>query len=168
MSSHNKPFSYGQPSIEALLDCFFSGNNDPLEFLTNNEAFDTIKHEIKRLQDQFEEEVKIAKEIKHRNKTNDHDWWEQQRVDDMGLDEVERFVKYLEQLRSNVVATVNKEEPKANNNDLAIIDKSDGNHHEARVVDPLTDHKFVNDIAPLNFFFDDGNFFDNMDISGLI
>ncbi|KAJ0075588.1 hypothetical protein Patl1_33833 [Pistacia atlantica] len=37
-----------------------------------------------------------------------------------------------------------------------------------KIVDPLTDHSVVNDVAPLNFFFDDGNFFDNMDIGGLI
>ncbi|KAJ0007293.1 hypothetical protein Pint_29336 [Pistacia integerrima] len=165
MSPNNRPFSYGHPSVKTLLDRFFSGNNESSEFSTNNEAFDTIKHEIDRLQDQFEEEEKIAKEIKHRNETNDHNWWEQQRVDDMGLDELEQFVNSLEQLRSNVAARVNKEE----NNDLAIVAKSDGvDHLEARIVDPLTNHSVVNDVAPLNFFFDDGNFFDNMDIGGLI
>lgn len=164
MSPHNRPFSYGHPSVEALLDRFLSGNNDPLEFSTNNQAFDMIKHGIERLQRQLEEEERIAKETKHRNENNQHDWWEQP-TDNMGLEELEQFVKSLEQLRSNVADRVKRE---ANNEQLSIVAKTEEDLHEASAANQLTDHNFARDIEPLDFFLDDVNFFDNVDIRGLI
>ncbi|XP_034922597.1 agamous-like MADS-box protein AGL62 [Populus alba] len=114
-SPGKKVFAFGHPDLDMVLDRYLSdsstarelgavSNNDPQVQQWNKEYEEALK--------ELEEEEKQVAMAEQWNKVCENDvngrfWWDEP-IDDMGLEELEEFVRAMEELKKNVAARANE------------------------------------------------------------
>ncbi|TYG39844.1 hypothetical protein ES288_D12G048300v1 [Gossypium darwinii] len=88
-SPKGKPFIFGHPNIETILDQLY----DECE-----EALEKLKEEKKKRIEHTKEAMKNKGEF----------WWDEAIDDNMGLEELEAYLKAIEELRNNVARKANE------------------------------------------------------------
>ncbi|KAK8561161.1 hypothetical protein V6N13_149662 [Hibiscus sabdariffa] len=114
-SPKGKPFCFGHPNVDVILDRYFSEN--PLEdngSTTSSTAtvpcFEEFNKECREALEKLEVEKKRTKEIEKENeekKNKGQFWWDDPIDNNMGIEELETYVKAMEELRNNVAGRAN-------------------------------------------------------------
>ncbi|KAF3632588.1 putative transmembrane proteinC-like isoform X1 [Capsicum annuum] len=90
-------FTFGHPSADAIIDRYLSGksaSDQQFSFVQqNNEYFSQISREL--------DEEEIIDESKRVNGNNNGFWWNES-IDDMGIEDLDKFVDALEELKKRV------------------------------------------------------------------
>ncbi|KAE8727154.1 MADS-box protein SOC1 [Hibiscus syriacus] len=114
-SPKGKPFCFGYPDINVILNRYFSENLLEDNGSTTNGAivpcFDEFNEECQETLEKLEVEKKRIKEIEKENeekKRRGEFWWEDPIDNNMGIEELEAYAKAMEELRNNVVSRANE------------------------------------------------------------
>ncbi|KAK8564403.1 hypothetical protein V6N13_005371 [Hibiscus sabdariffa] len=114
-SPKGKPFCFGHPNVDAILDRYFSENplKDNGSATSNTVAvpcFEEFNKECHETMEKLEVEKKRTKEIEKENeekKNKGEFWWDDPIDNNMGIEELESYVKAMEELRNNVAGRAN-------------------------------------------------------------
>ncbi|XP_022762555.1 agamous-like MADS-box protein AGL61 [Durio zibethinus] len=115
-SPKGKPFCFGHPNVETIVDRYLSGNpamhdqEDGSATTGATPSFEEFNEECREALEKLQEEKKRTKEIeeeKEEKKNKGEFWWDEP-IDDMGLEELEAYVKAMEELRNNVAKRANE------------------------------------------------------------
>ncbi|TYI33988.1 hypothetical protein ES332_A04G171800v1 [Gossypium tomentosum] len=109
-SPKGKPFCFGHPDIDTILERYLSKNpnhDDGLMMSGDDIApcLEEFNEEIRETLEKLEEEKKRSKEIQKENeerKMKGLFWWDDPIDNNMGIEELEAYAKALEELRNNV------------------------------------------------------------------
>ncbi|KAK6942879.1 Transcription factor, MADS-box [Dillenia turbinata] len=110
-SQAGKVFTFGHPSIEAIIDRFINGRNHPESTFTNHILFDQFNQNYTDLEALKQIELEKKKEFKTDKGDQpmlgdgsdpDHQFWWDEPIEDMGVEELEQFMLSLEELKKNV------------------------------------------------------------------
>ncbi|MBA0562273.1 hypothetical protein Golob_007331 [Gossypium lobatum] len=114
-SPKGKPFIFGHPNIETILDRFFSGilamddyENDSATTeagLCFQELYDECEEALEKLKEEKKKRIEHTKEAM---KNKGEFWWDEAIDDNMGLEELEAYLKAIEELRNNVARMANE------------------------------------------------------------
>ncbi|KAK2660960.1 hypothetical protein Ddye_007493 [Dipteronia dyeriana] len=110
-SPHLKPFTFGYPDANEILQRFLTGSDDHLTGLASR----NVLHGINGVREQYneslkrlEEEEKKSKDIKSGTSIGGF-WWDDQEIENLNeLDELEQYVESLEKLRKTVQAKIDE------------------------------------------------------------
>ncbi|KAK8320383.1 hypothetical protein V6Z12_A12G033600 [Gossypium hirsutum] len=109
-----KPFIFGHPNIETILDRYFSGSlamddyeNDSATTETSL-CFQELYDECEEALEKLKEEKKRIEHTKEAMKNKGEFWWDEAIDDNMGLEELEAYLKAIEELRNNVARKANE------------------------------------------------------------
>ncbi|CAA7032970.1 unnamed protein product [Microthlaspi erraticum] len=114
-SPAKKPFSFGHPSVESVLDRYLSRNNLSLaqsQQLQGNNPGSSCELNIRLTQtlSELEEEKKKGQAMEEMRKANESrsliNWWERP-VEEMNLTQLQEMKSALEELRKTVVSEAN-------------------------------------------------------------
>ncbi|CAI0459421.1 unnamed protein product [Linum tenue] len=115
-SPGGKVFSFGYPDTDSVVrrymgeeswelqDCPVSGSS---VFHTHQQLREEHEELLNRFQVEKMHTAKPMEEQVKRGQNGGGFWWEEERVEDMGLEELGAFVKAVEKLRENVIGKVN-------------------------------------------------------------
>ncbi|XVE48643.1 hypothetical protein DITRI_Ditri01bG0018400 [Diplodiscus trichospermus] len=114
-SPSDKPYCFGHPNVDTVLDRFLSGNPDlhkEDDSATSGamQCLEEINEERREALEKLQEEKKRSKEIeeeKEKRKSRGEFWWDEP-TDNMGVEELEAYVKAMEELRNNVAKRANE------------------------------------------------------------
>ncbi|EOX97245.1 hypothetical protein SCA6_005900 [Theobroma cacao] len=115
-SPKGKPFCFGHPNVDAVVDRYLSGNptlhgeEDSETSCDGTPCFEEFDEECKEAMEKLEEEKRRSKEIekeKEERKKKGQFWWDEP-IDNMGVEELEAYVKAMEELRKNVARRANE------------------------------------------------------------
>ncbi|XVE94087.1 hypothetical protein REPUB_Repub01dG0250600 [Reevesia pubescens] len=116
-SPKGKPFCFGHPNVDTILDRYLSGNptlhdqeDHDLATTVNTPCFEEFNEECQEALEKLKEEKKRSKGIeeeKEERKNNGEFWWDES-IENMGLDELEAYVKAMEELRNNMARRANE------------------------------------------------------------
>ncbi|XP_021300301.1 agamous-like MADS-box protein AGL62 [Herrania umbratica] len=115
-SPRGKPFCFGHPNVDAVVDRYLSGNptlhgeEDSETSCDGTPCFEELDEECKEAMEKLEEEKRRSKEIekeKEERKKKGQFWWDEP-IDNMGVEELEAYVKAMEELRKNVARRANE------------------------------------------------------------
>ncbi|KAG5236522.1 agamous MADS-box protein [Salix suchowensis] len=114
-SPGKKVFAFGHPDVDVVLDRYLNESSTARE----PGAVSCNDPQVQQWNKEYEEALKELQEEKRRvamteewNKVCENDvnagfWWDEP-VDDMGMDELEEFVRAMEELKKNVAARANE------------------------------------------------------------
>ncbi|XWS40352.1 hypothetical protein CRYUN_Cryun18bG0133700 [Craigia yunnanensis] len=109
-SPKGKPFCFGHPNVDAILDRYLSGNSSlhdqEADSATtgNPPCFEEFNEECQEALEKLQEEKKRTKKIeeeKEERKSKGEFWWDEP-IDNIGIEELEAYVKAMEELRNNM------------------------------------------------------------------
>lgn len=110
-------FAFGHPNVETVLDRYLNEGfdtkeEDPMNNLSNNPSIQQWNREYEEAVRELEEEKKCLAMIQEWNKMRESDlnsgfWWDDC-VDDMGVEELEEYVRAMKELRKNVGIKANE------------------------------------------------------------
>ncbi|XVF00648.1 hypothetical protein REPUB_Repub04eG0019200 [Reevesia pubescens] len=114
-SPKGKPFCFGHPNVETILDRYLSGNpsldkDDNSATTRITPCFEEFNEERQEALEKLQEEKKRSKEIeeeKEERKSKGEFWWDEP-IDNMGVEELEAYVKAMEELKNNVTRRANE------------------------------------------------------------
>ncbi|OAY32935.1 agamous-like MADS-box protein AGL62 [Manihot esculenta] len=116
-SPGKKVFAFGHPNVETVLDRYLNEGfdtkeEDPMNNLSNNPSIQQWNREYEEAVRELEEEKKCLAMIQEWNKMRESDlnsgfWWDDC-VDDMGVEELEEYVRAMKELRKNVGIKANE------------------------------------------------------------
>ncbi|KAK2660962.1 hypothetical protein Ddye_007495 [Dipteronia dyeriana] len=110
-SPHLKPFTFGYPDANEILQRLLTGKDDHLTGLASR----NILHGINGVREQYNESLKRLEEEEKKSKgiksgtSNGGFWWDNQEIENLTeLDELEQYVESMEKLRKTVQAKVDE------------------------------------------------------------
>ncbi|GMJ03626.1 AGAMOUS-like 62 [Hibiscus trionum] len=109
-SPKGKPFCFGHPNIDVILDRYFSENPFEDNSSTTAPCFEEFNEECREALEKLEVEKKRTKEIEKENedrKNKGEFWWDDPIDNNMGLEDLETYAKAMEELRNNVANRAN-------------------------------------------------------------
>ncbi|MBA0666858.1 hypothetical protein Goklo_003218 [Gossypium klotzschianum] len=109
-SPKGKPFCFGHPDIDMILERYLSKNPNHADGLMMSgddiaPCLEEFNEESRETLEKLEEEKKRSKEIqkeKEERKMKGLFWWDDPIDNNMGIEELEAYAKALEELRNNV------------------------------------------------------------------
>ncbi|XP_021292485.1 agamous-like MADS-box protein AGL62 [Herrania umbratica] len=112
-SPREKPFCFGHPDIDTVLDQYLSGNpafdddddnSQDYATLTDLPGFEEIYTQYEESLKELEKEKKRGKEIEQAQNVENNDgfWWDEA-IDGMGAEELEAYMKAMEKLKNNLI-----------------------------------------------------------------
>lgn len=115
-SPGRKAYTFGHPDVDGLLDCYIRSRNDGVENVEAHadhaEHVSEANREYEEAVNKIEEERKLGERIEENNKKNVINgggfWWEETNVEELGLEELEVYVKSMKELQENVVRRINE------------------------------------------------------------
>ncbi|XVF45810.1 hypothetical protein PTKIN_Ptkin02bG0236800 [Pterospermum kingtungense] len=116
ISTRGRPFCFGHPDVESILGRYLSGNPEGSASATTSgtagsPCFEEFNEECREAMEKLEEEKRKSKEIEEEDKERKRKggfWWDDVCVDDMGVEELEVYVKAMEELRNKVATRANE------------------------------------------------------------
>ncbi|KAF8057303.1 hypothetical protein N665_1261s0006 [Sinapis alba] len=113
-SPAKKPFSFGHPSVESVLDRYFSRNNLSIP-QGNTAASSELNMELTQIVSQVEEEKKKCQAMAEMRKANAVRWsmtnWWERPVEEMNIVQLQEMKSALEELMKIVVSETNTAKP---------------------------------------------------------
>ncbi|GKU92531.1 hypothetical protein SLEP1_g6244 [Rubroshorea leprosula] len=112
-SPAGKPFSFGHPSIESIVNKYLNENpppNDnthPLVEAHRKMKINQLTHQYNEIEVQLDSEMERGKMLDKMNAGRRKGWWEKP-MDQMNLEELKQFGKSLENLRDRVARKFNE------------------------------------------------------------
>lgn len=113
-SPKGKPFTFGHPNIETILDRYVSGSlamddyeNDSATTETRL-CFEELYDECEEALEKLKEEKKRIEHEKEEMKNKGEFWWDEAIDENVGLEELEAYLKAMEELRNNVGRKANE------------------------------------------------------------
>jgi pheromone receptor transcription factor len=108
-STHGNVFCFGHPDVETVVNRYLSGNTCcPSKSLNNVVPVDDFNRQHAEAQKELEKEKKRLKEIVERQakEKNGGFWWDEPLDENMGLEEMEEYLRALTEVRRKVAARV--------------------------------------------------------------
>ncbi|KAK6261387.1 hypothetical protein QUC31_007203 [Theobroma cacao] len=107
-SPREKPFCFGHPDIDTVLDQYLSGNpafdDQDYAALTDLPGFEEIDKQYEESLKELEKEKKRGKEIEQaKNVENNGGFWWDEAIDGMRVEELEAYMKAMEKLKKNLI-----------------------------------------------------------------
>ncbi|KAF2289032.1 hypothetical protein GH714_024258 [Hevea brasiliensis] len=115
-SPGKKVFAFGHPNVDTVLDCYLNEGFDTKEedpvTSSNNPHVQQWNREYEEAVKELEEEKKCLAMIQEWNKVRESNvnagfWWDDS-IDDMGVEELEEYVRAMKELRRNVGTRANE------------------------------------------------------------
>lgn len=110
--TRKKLYSFGNPSVEVIVDCFMGESPDPPKSRTSeimecirNSNIEELNTQLTNMLGQLESEKKVSKELKKiRKESQENCWWDAP-IEELGMEELEQLkVVMLELKRLTVEA----------------------------------------------------------------
>ncbi|ESQ46502.1 hypothetical protein EUTSA_v10000479mg [Eutrema salsugineum] len=112
-SPAKKPFSFGHPSVESVLDRYMSRNNMSMAQTRNPAASCELNMRLTQILSEVEEEKKKGQAMEEMRRENARramiNWWEGP-VEEMNMVQLQEMKFALEELRKTVLLETNKED----------------------------------------------------------
>ncbi|KAL5790323.1 hypothetical protein ACOSQ2_005211 [Xanthoceras sorbifolium] len=107
-SPNGKIFVIGHPDFDTILNWYLKGESPPPEVTANIPCVQEHNKKYEEAMRELEKEKRRRKAIEEEKKVkrNGGFWWDES-IDQMGLDELEEYVKGLQKLRSAVASRIN-------------------------------------------------------------
>ncbi|KAK6249715.1 Transcription factor [Theobroma cacao] len=107
-SPREKPFCFGHPDIDTVLDQYLSGNpafdDQDYAALTDLPGFEEIDKQYEESLKELEKEKKRGKEIEQaKNVENNGGFWWDEAIDGMRVEELEAYMKAMEKLKKTLI-----------------------------------------------------------------
>ncbi|XP_011036973.1 PREDICTED: agamous-like MADS-box protein AGL62 [Populus euphratica] len=113
-SPGKKVFAFGHPDVDMVLDRYLNDSSTAREVepVSNDPQVQQWNKEYEEALKELEEEKKHVAMAEQWNKVRENDvnarfWWDEP-IDDMGLEELEEYVRAMEELKKNVAARANE------------------------------------------------------------
>ncbi|XVE64007.1 hypothetical protein DITRI_Ditri07aG0066800 [Diplodiscus trichospermus] len=115
-SPREKPFCFGHPNIDTILDQYLNNVGNPHfedigdDVITDLPAFELINKQYEESLKELEKEKKRGKEIEEEKKMgniNGGFWWDIEAIEGMGVEELEAYMKAMEELKNNLIVRAN-------------------------------------------------------------
>ncbi|XVF50616.1 hypothetical protein PTKIN_Ptkin04bG0115900 [Pterospermum kingtungense] len=115
LSPTQKPYCFGHPNIDTILEQYLNNNGNPIFYDDDDDereaaylpaGFDKISRQYEESLMELEKEKERAKDIEEAKKVGNNGgcWWDIEDVDGMGLEELEAYMKAIEELKINLMA----------------------------------------------------------------
>lgn len=109
-STHGNVFCFGHPDVGAVVDRYLTGNLCHSSESLDEVPVDDFNRQHAEAQKELEMEKKRLKEIerqaKEKQENNGGFWWEEAVDEDLGLEEMEQYLRALQEVRQKVAARV--------------------------------------------------------------
>ncbi|XP_059441854.1 agamous-like MADS-box protein AGL61 [Corylus avellana] len=109
-STHGNVFCFGHPDVGAVVDRYLTGNLCHSSESLDEVPVDDFNRQHAEAEKELEMEKKRLKEIERQAKekveNNGGFWWEEAVDEDMGLEEMEQYLRALQEVRQKVAARV--------------------------------------------------------------
>ncbi|KAE8037962.1 hypothetical protein FH972_010511 [Carpinus fangiana] len=109
-STHGNVFCFGHPDVRAVVDRYLTGNTCHSSKSLDEVPVDDFIRQHAEAEKELEMERKLLKEIERQAKekleNNGGFWWEEQLDESMGLEEMEQYLRALQEVRRKVAARV--------------------------------------------------------------
>ncbi|XP_060667191.1 agamous-like MADS-box protein AGL62 [Ziziphus jujuba] len=109
-SPAKKPFSFGHPNVQSVLNCFLSRNSNCLNPSSNHLVVESRRNanahelnvELSQLMNQLESESKRGDALEKMRKVGRKQCWWENPIEELGLQEMEQLKASMEELKKNV------------------------------------------------------------------